>query len=132
LRLVPVYDAQLVAVTTNRLKLKQIALNLLSKPLKYTKTAHVELEMSKSGVDHWCLRVADTGIGIAPVDADRVFEEFERVADEDTPGVGLGLAIVRELCRNLGGTLHFNSRVAEGSTFEIRFPVEANRRPTAS
>ena len=132
LQLMPVYDAQLVAVTTNRLKLKQIALNLLSNAVKYTKTGQVELEMSKSGLDHWCLRVADTGIGIAPVDAERVFEEFERVADEDTPGVGLGLAIVRELCRNLGGTLHFNSRVAEGSTFEIRFPVEANQRPTAS
>jgi signal transduction histidine kinase len=132
LRLISAYDAQLATVTTNRLKLKQIALNLLSNAVKYTKTGQVELEMSKSGPDHWCLRVTDTGIGIASVDAERVFEEFERVADDDTPGVGLGLAIVRELCRNLGGALHFNSRVAEGSTFEIRFPVEANQRPVAS
>lgn len=123
LHLVQVFDAQLSAVSTNRLKLKQIALNLISNATKYTNAGQVELEMSRKGLDHWCLRVADTGIGIASADADRVFEEFERAADEDTPGVGLGLAIVRELCRNLRGQLSFSSKVGQGSTFEIRFPV---------
>ncbi len=124
LHLVQVFDEQLSTVSTNRLKLKQIALNLISNATKYTNAGQVELGMSRKGLDHWCLRVADTGIGIASADADRVFEEFERAADEDTPGVGLGLAIVRELCRNLKGQLSFSSKVGQGSAFEIRFPVQ--------
>jgi len=44
------------------------------------------------------------------------------------PGVGLGLAIVRELCRVLGGTIHFESREGHGTTFEIRFPVVFQRQ----
>ena len=123
LNLVQAYDEQLATVPSSRLKLKQIALNLLSNAIKYTKAGQIELEMRRSGPGHWCLRVADTGIGIAAVDADRVFEEFERVTDEETPGVGLGLAIVRELCRNLGGQLRFDSKIGRGSTFEIRFPL---------
>ena len=123
LHLVQVFDEQLSTVSTNRLKLKQIALNLISNATKYTNAGQVELGMSRKGLDHWCLRVADTGIGIASADADRVFEEFERAADDDTPGVGLGLAIVRELCRNLRGQLSFSSKVGQGSTFEIHFPV---------
>ncbi len=124
LHLVQVFDEQLSTVSTNRLKLKQIALNLISNATKYTNAGQVELGMSRKGLDHWCLRVADTGIGIASADADRVFEEFERAADEDTPGVGLGLAIVRELCRNLKGQLSFSSKVGQGSAFEIRFPFQ--------
>jgi signal transduction histidine kinase len=53
-----------------------------------------------------------------------VFDEFERAAGDDIPGAGLGLAIVRELCRVLQGQIHFESRVGHGTTFEIRFPVE--------
>jgi signal transduction histidine kinase len=62
-------------------------------------------------------------VGIAPSDADRVFDEFERAAGEDIPGTGLGLAIVKELCRVLNGHIDFVSREGVGTTFEIRFPL---------
>jgi len=117
------FDVALPVVMSNRLKLKQIAINLLSNALKYTKSGQVELQFAMHGAEHWAIRVSDTGIGIAPADANRVFDEFERAAGDDIPGTGLGLAIVSELCRVLGGHIEFVSREGVGTTFEIRFPV---------
>jgi signal transduction histidine kinase len=128
LTLCAAYDPALKAVTSNRLKLKQIAVNLLSNAAKYTKSGQVELRFAMAGPAHWTIRVSDTGVGIAPADADRVFDEFERAAGEDIPGTGLGLAIVRELCRVLNGHIDFVSREGLGTTFEIRFPVVLEAR----
>ncbi|MEW6341069.1 MAG: sensor histidine kinase [Paraburkholderia sp.] len=124
LRLTHAFDAGLSTIVSNRLKLKQVALNLLTNAAKYTKVGQVELEMSADGDDHWRLRVSDTGVGIGPSDRERVFKEFERATEEDVPGAGLGLAIVRELTRVLGGQIRFDSHEGEGTTFEIRFPVQ--------
>ncbi|KXU83371.1 histidine kinase [Paraburkholderia monticola] len=118
-----VFDAALPVVTSNRLKLKQIAVNLLTNAIKYTKSGQVELRFATLDAGHWTMRVSDTGVGIAPADADRVFDEFERAAGDDIPGTGLGLAIVRELCRVLDGQIEFASREGVGTTFEIRFPL---------
>jgi signal transduction histidine kinase len=117
------FDPALSVVMSNRLKLKQIAVNLLSNATKYTKSGQIELQFALADPEHWSIRVADTGVGIAPSDADRVFHEFERAAGEDIPGTGLGLAIVRELCRVLNGQIDFTSREGVGTTFEIRFPL---------
>lgn len=124
LRLKTAFDPTLGMVTSNRLKVKQVALNLMSNATKYTVTGEVELAMSNAGDGYWSIRVSDTGIGIAPSDADRVFDEFERAAGDDIPGTGLGLAIVKELCRVLHGQIRFVSREGRGTTFEIRFPLE--------
>lgn len=118
------FDAALTQVTSNRLKVKQVALNLLSNATKYTVSGEIELSMARLADGKWSIRVADTGVGIALSDADRVFDEFERAAGDDIPGTGLGLAIVKELCRVLRGQIHFRSREGSGTTFEIRFPAE--------
>ncbi|GAB7522049.1 sensor histidine kinase [Paraburkholderia sp. 2C] len=123
LRLVQRFDRELGTIVSNRLKLKQVALNLLSNAAKYTKAGEVEFDMHLCGETQWCLRVSDTGVGIAEADQQRVFKEFERANQEDVPGVGLGLAIVRELCRTLHGDLRFASHEGEGTTFEIVFPL---------
>ncbi|MBC8725663.1 sensor histidine kinase [Paraburkholderia sp. 31.1] len=117
------FDAALPVVTSNRLKLKQIAVNLLTNAIKYTKSGQVEIRFAMHGAEHWAIRVSDTGVGIAPADAERVFDEFERAACDEIPGTGLGLAIVRELCRVLDGQIEFASREGVGTTFEIRFPL---------
>ncbi len=123
LKLRAAFDPALSTATSNRLKLKQIAVNLLSNATKYTKSGEIELSFATAGTEHWSIRVSDTGVGIAPSDADRVFDEFERAAGEDIPGTGLGLAIVKELCRVLNGQIDFASREGVGTTFEIRFPL---------
>lgn len=75
------------------------------------------------------LSVADTGIGIAPEVADRVFERFFR-GDEthelvmDTPGTGLGLAIAREFVQIHSGQIWFESEVGKGTTFFVRLPAQ--------
>ncbi len=123
LRLARSFDERLASVTSNRLKLKQIALNLLTNAAKYTKAGEVELDMRAEGDSHWRLRVADTGVGIGEPDQQRVFKEFERANQDDVPGAGLGLAIVKELCRLLDGDLRFASQEGEGTTFQIIFPL---------
>jgi signal transduction histidine kinase len=123
LKLHATFDPALSTATSNRLKLKQIAVNLLSNATKYTKSGEIELTFATAGTEHWSIRVSDTGVGIAPSDAHRVFDEFERAAGEDIPGTGLGLAIVKELCRVLNGQIDFASREGVGTTFEIRFPL---------
>ncbi|MFL9989366.1 sensor histidine kinase [Paraburkholderia sediminicola] len=127
LRLSTPFDAGVTTVLSNRLKVKQVALNLLSNATKYTKAGEIELAMGGHGEGGWYLRVADTGVGIAPSDCDRVFDEFERAAGDDIPGVGLGLAIVKELCRVLEGKIRFETREGHGTTFEIRFPVQVHQ-----
>ena len=116
------FDPALSTVTSNRLKLKQIAVNLLSNATKYTKSGEIELTFALIDAEHWSIRVSDTGVGISPSDADRVFDEFERAAGDDIPGTGLGLAIVKELSRLLNGKINFRSRENIGTTFEICFP----------
>jgi signal transduction histidine kinase len=123
LRLSPIFDAGLSTVVSNRLKLKQVALNLLTNASKYTKVGQVELAMTTDGDERWRLRVSDTGVGIGVSDRERVFKEFERATGDDIPGAGLGLAIVRELSRVLGGQIRFDSYEGEGTSFEITFPL---------
>jgi len=123
LRLLTAFDGALDVVVSNRLKLKQVALNLLTNAAKYTKAGQVELSMTATENDRWRLRVSDTGVGIGASDRERVFKEFERATDEDIPGAGLGLAIVKELCRVLQGEIRFDSQEGEGTIFEISFPM---------
>lgn len=123
LRLQTTFDGALDDVVSNRLKLKQIALNLLTNAAKYTKAGQIELTMIATEGECWRLRVSDTGVGIGASDRERVFKEFERATDDDIPGVGLGLAIVKELCRVLEGDIRFDSQEGEGTIFEITFPM---------
>jgi signal transduction histidine kinase len=128
LHLTPTFDDALSTVVSNRLKLKQVALNLLTNAAKYTKVGKVELAMTADGDHQWRLRVSDTGVGIGASDRERVFKEFERATEDDIPGAGLGLAIVRELTRVLGGQIRFDSNEGEGTSFEIAFPVTLEAR----
>ena len=81
------------------------------------------------------LDVADTGVGIARNDQERIFEEFEQVnagprGDSVQRGTGLGLPISRRLARLLGGELTVMSELGKGSTFTVWIPVVGQPKPS--
>jgi PAS domain S-box-containing protein len=110
-------------------KLRQILLNLLTNALKFTDAGgHVTLACHTEagrGVTH--VRVTDTGRGIPADQLDRIFEPFVQVdrhrTHESQQGVGLGLAISRDLARGMGGDLTAQSTPGVGSTFTLTLPA---------
>jgi PAS domain S-box-containing protein len=117
-----------VTVHADRDKLQQIVLNLLGNAIKFTAPGgRIDLAVAAHG-DQVTLRVSDTGIGIAPDKLGSIFDPFVQVDPHYTrtrDGVGLGLAISRDLARGMGGELTAESTLGAGSTFTLRLP----RRP---
>jgi signal transduction histidine kinase len=124
--------ADLPRLRSDRQKLKQILVNLLSNALKYTKEGFVEISaVCQSSAGRVELAVRDTGAGIAPEDHQRIFEPFQqakRVITRPQGGTGLGLAISRRLARMLGGDITVQSALGSGSTFTVLLPVRARTR----
>jgi signal transduction histidine kinase len=99
--------------------------NLVSNAIKYTDVGSVTVSLAKDGSGA-LLSVHDTGRGIAPEAQERIFEPFvqlEPLSRKHTPGVGLGLAIVRELVDQLQGKISLESTVGTGSTFRLHLPA---------
>jgi len=148
--------ASLPRVRTDPQHLRQILVNLIGNAIKYTPSGGISVRARllgtprQAGVERrpapdeptllarapdgnrvWvALQVIDTGIGIAPADQERIFEEFEQVnagsrADSMERGTGLGLAISRRLSRLLGGDITVDSLHGKGSTFTLWLPVNA-------
>src|SRR4051812_2428432 len=122
-----------VVVRADPDKARQILLNLLSNAVKFT-APKGRIEVRCDQVDGRVrIRVHDTGIGIAPDRLESVFEPFvqvHRTLTEPTGGVGLGLAISRDLARAMGGDLHAESVVGAGSTFTLDLPAVARVQQT--
>jgi signal transduction histidine kinase len=115
-------------VVTDRDKLKQILLNLVSNAVKYTDKGTIAVRAE--AVDaRLRVDVSDTGIGIPAHELGKIFDEFHR-ADRGTsptrPGTGLGLTISRRLARTLGGDVTVESSPGVGSTFTLDLPLWAS------
>ena len=123
-----------LAVLTDADKLRQILLNLLSNAVKFTDPGgRVGVECAADG-DEVRLTVRDTGVGIRADHLGRIFEPFVQVDQRLTrphEGVGLGLAISRDLARAMGGDLTADSVPGEGSTFILTLP-RARSAPRAA
>lgn len=116
----------LPTVSSDRAKVKQIILNLVSNAVKFTPAGSVTVSIVAEAEDASLrVAVADTGIGIDPTDQEKIFEDFQQ-ADPSTErrygGAGLGLAISRRLAHMLNGRLELASRPGEGSTFTLVIP----------
>jgi signal transduction histidine kinase/CheY-like chemotaxis protein len=113
-------------------KLSQILRNLISNALKFTKRGYIKVTAELVD-DCWMVfRVADTGIGIARADQERIFDEFVQVEGEmqaQAKGTGLGLPLSRRLAELMGGTLTVESEPFIGSTFTTMIPIRFGFAP---
>ncbi len=112
---------------TDEGKIAQILRNFISNALKFTERGEVRVKAEYVAAEKAVrFSVTDTGIGIAPQDRERVFEEFLQVANplqSRTKGTGLGLPLCRRLAALLGGTLGLQSELNVGSSFSATIPV---------
>ena len=108
-------------------KLRQILSNLVSNALKFTPEGGRVLVKARTEDGWLVLDVVDNGVGIAPEDREAIFEKFRqagRTLTREHEGSGLGLSIVREISKLLGGDVSLHSELGRGSTFTIRLPLE--------
>ena len=119
-------DDALPLVRSDRQKVKQILINLLTNALKFTPQGWVKATAAyDKRHERLAISVADSGIGISPKDQEVIFEDFRQADDSPTrqyTGAGLGLAICRRLTQMLGGELTVRSAVGEGSIFTLSLP----------
>jgi signal transduction histidine kinase len=119
-------EEDLPLIKSDRVKIKEIFLNLFSNAVKYTSEGSIKVfaknlpEKRQIQID-----VVDTGIGIRETDLSHLFEEFHRVDDpasKTVPGTGLGLAIVKMMVALLQGSVQVKSIYGKGSTFTVFLP----------
>jgi signal transduction histidine kinase len=114
-------------ISSDRQKVKQILLNLLSNAIKFTPQGSVHVSAQKLTAQRaFSVTVADTGIGIAPADHARIFEDFKQLDNSPTRaygGTGLGLSICRRLSQMIGGDISVQSQLGEGSRFTLTLPL---------
>ena len=118
-------DEHLGEVRGDERKIKQVLLNLLSNALKFTPEGG-RVEVRAVMVDGMAeISVADTGVGIAPEDQEKVFEEFRQVgtAEKKAEGTGLGLTLCRKFIELHGGRIWVKSEPGAGSTFTFTIPA---------
>ncbi len=112
-------------VHTDGAKISQILRNFISNALKFTERGEVRVSADVHG-DVVTFSVADTGIGIAPADQERIFQEWEQIEgkiQKTAKGTGLGLPLSRKLAQLLGGDVYVKSQVGIGSTFFAALPI---------
>ena len=112
-------------------RVRQVLTTLVANAVKFTERGEVSIVLDR-GPEGVVLSVADTGPGITSGLREQLFEPF--VQGDSSPtrlhrGVGLGLAICRELVRSMGGDISVTSVVGEGATFAVRLPLEAAEAP---
>ena len=131
-----------VHIETDQLRLNQILKNLLSNAFKFTSNGAISVQLEKvnNNIEYWreelkntetcAIIVKDTGVGIPEEKKEAIFEAFQQ-ADGSTSrkygGTGLGLSISKELARMLGGEIHLESEVDQGSTFTLFIPTKQSK-----
>lgn len=109
---------------TDGRKLRQIMINLVNNAVKYTERGSVDVFVLKTSNTLLEIIVADTGVGIAQDELERIFEAFHQVDSgrKARSGTGLGLTISQEYAAMMRGRLHVESRLNKGSAFHVELP----------
>lgn len=117
---------QLPQVMGDPLRARQVILNLMSNAAKFTDEGEIVLGARDNGDGNVLLWIKDTGIGIAPQDLGKIWEEFRQGSagrQKGRAGSGLGLAISRQLLNLMGGKIWVESELGKGSTFFFTLPI---------
>jgi signal transduction histidine kinase len=116
-------------IRSDRTKLKQILINLISNAVKFTHEGGITVDLARApGRSRFTIRVRDTGIGIKAADLPQLFQEFRQLDASSTRqygGTGLGLVISRKFAQLMGGDVTVESVPGAGSTFCIDLPLES-------
>jgi len=113
------------SITSDRIKLKQVLLNLVHNSIKFTKEGYIEIGAIMTQENEFLFYVRDTGIGIEKAKQKYIFELFKKAEEEnfhEQYGLGLGLSISNNYVRNLGGLIWLESQTGIGTTF--RFTIK--------
>ncbi len=127
-QLVTRVDPTVGRMTSDQLRLRQAALNLMSNAAKFTCDGVIELSARRFSVQSgdWIeIEVRDTGIGIARDDLKTIFQDYRQVNSIEArkrKGTGLGLALSQKLCMIMGGRIFVDSELGHGARFTIRVP----------
>jgi signal transduction histidine kinase len=124
-RLVFEASSGLSPLQTDEGKLTQVLRNFLSNAVKFTVRGEIRLAARPGPGDTIIFAVADTGIGIAPEDLPRIFDEFGQIENPlqaRSKGTGLGMSLARKLAELLGGGVAVESEPGSGSTFTVSIP----------
>ena len=105
-------------------KLDRVIKNILSNSLKFTDEGEITVDYGRDA-ENFFIEITDTGRGIPEEETDRIFARFYRVEGVKSEGIGVGLAIVKELVDAMGGRIEVRSKVGKGTTFKIWLPVRA-------
>lgn len=109
-------------------KITQILRNFISNAFKFTERGEVRVSARMDGSQHVLISVTDTGIGIAPENRERIFEEFEQVEGPHQlkcKGTGLGLPLAKAWAELLGGRVSLETELGVGSTFSVRLRIDS-------
>jgi signal transduction histidine kinase/CheY-like chemotaxis protein len=114
---------------TDEAKVSQILRNFISNALKFTERGEVRVSVERGHDETVVFAVADTGVGIAEEDQERIFQEWVQVEGQRqkaVKGTGLGLPLSRKLAQLLGGNVYVKSQIGIGSTFFAAIPIRFN------
>jgi len=115
---------ELPLVMADETQMEQLFQNLLSNSLKFHGAEPPRIQIAAAEKpDGWTLSFRDNGIGIAPRDAERIFQMFQRLhTQEEFPGTGIGLAVCKKIVDRHGGKIWVESSVGRGATFHVSLP----------
>ena len=121
--------AHVPLIYADGIHMRRVLDNLLGNALKFTPSGGFISLMVAAEDQHVILEVSDTGIGISPAHIEKIFQRFYQVDGSSKRrygGVGLGLALVREIVEQHDGTVQVSSAINEGTTFRISLPAVAS------
>ncbi|HEX5449807.1 MAG TPA: GAF domain-containing protein [Gaiellaceae bacterium] len=122
-RIVAEVDPDAVDAQADATRLREVLDQLVSNAVKYSPSGGTITVSARRDGDHVEVAVSDEGVGVAPLERERIFTKFYKTGDQHVRGAGLGLFIAQGLVREMGATISLDSEEGRGSRFAFRLPL---------